>query len=338
MFSVRVGLLFSFAACAVIAQDGSGLRITSVSPLPPGVVDGTYFQTLSAAGGAPPYSWGLLTGTLPSGLTLSTNGSITGVPTTVGTSTMTIQVADSAASRVSQTFSVSIIAAGTLARSGVLSHIAAGGTWSTAITLVNSSPQPVPVRVNFRAGDGSAWNLPLVVTQQGGSQAVGTAVLDGVLNPNTSLLIETGALTSTAVGWAEVLSPGPVGGFAIFRSSPPSGPSSEGTVPLQTQSPTAVVLPYDNTSGFVMGVAFANPSTIPADITAAIWDEQGSPLGTQTILLPARGHTAFIMPTQLPPTAGKRGIVRFQTTGTGGIAALGLRFSPFGTFTSVPGL
>jgi hypothetical protein len=65
-----------------------------------------------------------------------------------------------------------------------------------------------------------------------------------------------------------------------------------------------------------------------------MWDDLGNQLGTQNLNIPGSGHTAFVLPNQFPLTAGKRGIVRFQATG--GIVGLGLRFSPFGTFTSVP--
>jgi hypothetical protein len=109
---------------------------------------------------------------------------------------------------------------------------------------------------------------------------------------------------------------------------------SEGTVPLQSQYPTTITLPYDNTAGFVMGVALANLSTSSANIRADVWDDSGNQLQPATFTIAGSGHTSFVLPNQLPLTAGKRGIVRFQVTG--GIAGMGLRFSPFGTFTSVP--
>jgi hypothetical protein len=65
-----------------------------------------------------------------------------------------------------------------------------------------------------------------------------------------------------------------------------------------------------------------------------MWDDLGNQLGTQFISIAGNGHTAFVLPNQFPLTVGKRGIAKFQTTG--GLAGLGLRFSPFGTFTSVP--
>ena len=109
----------------------------------------------------------------------------------------------------------------------------------------------------------------------------------------------------------------------------------KGTVHLfQSQSPSTIRLPYDNTAGFVMGVALANLSASSSNVTATIWDANGNQLGTQAITIAGNGHTSFVLPTELPLTAGQLGIVQFQSSG--GIAGLGLRFSPFGTFTSVP--
>lgn len=217
------------------------------------------------------------------------------------------------------------------------SHIAAGGGWTTTMTLVNSSPAPVPATVAFHNDDGSAFGLPVTVTNQGSTQTVFATSVNAIVNPNATLLISMGdQLTETFQGWADVTSSGSLGGFAIFRSAPKGGLPSEGTVPLQNQFPSTITLPYDNTGGFSMGVAIANLSAASVDLAVTIWDDVGIQLGTGTITIGGTGHTAFVLPSQFTKTAGKRGIIRFQTTSAAGIAALGLRFSPFGTFTSVP--
>jgi len=219
---------------------------------------------------------------------------------------------------------------------GVLSHIAAGGGWSTVITLVNASSTAMPITVAFHNDDGSALSLPVTTTNQGTTQPSTTASVSATINPNATLLISTGTLSLTVVGWADVGSTGSLGGYAIFPQTPQSGSPSEGTVPLQAVTPSTITQPYDNTSGFVMGVALANLATTSSNITATIWDDGGNQLGTQSITVAGSGHTSFVLPTQLPLTAGRRGIVRFQSGATGGLAGIGLRFSPFGTFTSVP--
>lgn len=222
----------------------------------------------------------------------------------------------------------------TLTRSGVLSHIAAGGEWTTVITLVNNSSVAAPVAVVLHDDYGNILSLPVTITNQGTTQTTTTGSINATVKPNATLLISTGdGISSTSVGWADVLSSGVINGFAIFRQTSSNGLASEGTVPLESQF-TAMTLPYDDSAGFLMGVALANLATTTANVTATVWDDSGNQIGIQNITIAGDGHTSFVLPTQIPVTAGKRGIVQFQ--GSGGLAGLGLRFSPFGTFTSVP--
>jgi hypothetical protein len=72
----------------------AGFSITTNS-LPGGSPATAYNATLQATGGVLPYTWILATGTLPPGLTLAAEGTITGTPTTNGTYSITIQAADS---------------------------------------------------------------------------------------------------------------------------------------------------------------------------------------------------------------------------------------------------
>lgn len=72
------------------------LVVVTTTSLPDGVNDVGYgVQTLEATGGDGTYSWALTLGSgpLPPGLTLATNGDITGTPTAVGTSGFTVEVA-----------------------------------------------------------------------------------------------------------------------------------------------------------------------------------------------------------------------------------------------------
>ena len=212
----------------------------------------------------------------------------------------------------------------------------AGGFWDTTITLVNTAPTQVTVQVLFRVDDGSGFNLPLKVTQAGSNQTLTTNTVNATINPNSTLQIATGALPSDIWGWGEVLASGPINGFAVLRSTPPSDKPSEATVPMQAQYPSTVALAYDNTGGYKLGVALANLSSNAGNIAATAWDANGAQLGTQQIPLAANGHTAFLITDKLGFTAGNRGVVLFQNLSGGGVSALGLRFSPAGPFTSMP--
>jgi hypothetical protein len=70
------------------------VTITTTS-LGDGSVGSAYGATVAAVGGVPPYTFTLDSGSLPAGLSLATNGSITGTPTgPTGTATFTVKVTD----------------------------------------------------------------------------------------------------------------------------------------------------------------------------------------------------------------------------------------------------
>lgn len=69
------------------------LSITTTS-VPNATVGTAYTATLTASGGVPPYTWNA-NGGLPSGLTLSSSGTISGDPAGTGTSTFAVSVSDS---------------------------------------------------------------------------------------------------------------------------------------------------------------------------------------------------------------------------------------------------
>ena len=72
------------------------LSITSTSPLIDGTVGQPYNVTLQATGGTGSYGWAVISGGLPTGLTLNTVGNISGTPSIAGTSTFTVQVTSGA--------------------------------------------------------------------------------------------------------------------------------------------------------------------------------------------------------------------------------------------------
>jgi hypothetical protein len=73
----------------------STLSLTTTT-LAEATVNTAYSATLAATGGITPYSFTLANGaSLPTGLTLSSAGSISGTPTTAGTTTFTVDVTDS---------------------------------------------------------------------------------------------------------------------------------------------------------------------------------------------------------------------------------------------------
>jgi len=92
-----LGRTLNRALTLIITTNAPPLHIATTS-LPNGTNGVVYNQPLIATNGYPPYTWTKASGTLPPGLTLSTNGIISGTPTTNGTSSFTVQVKDAVAS------------------------------------------------------------------------------------------------------------------------------------------------------------------------------------------------------------------------------------------------
>jgi hypothetical protein len=95
-FSVRVTDAQSQTATKAfsISINDPGFAITTAS-LPNGVQNIAYSAMLSGSGGTTPYSWSIISGALPAGLALnSSSGEISGTPTTTGTSSFSVQLAD----------------------------------------------------------------------------------------------------------------------------------------------------------------------------------------------------------------------------------------------------
>ena len=76
------------------SDSGTPPTITTSSPLPAGKVGATYSQTLAATGGAAPYTWAQVSGSLPAGLTFTTNGTISGIPSAGTTANFRVRVTD----------------------------------------------------------------------------------------------------------------------------------------------------------------------------------------------------------------------------------------------------
>lgn len=81
-------------------------KITIDSPLPEGIVGTLYSQRLTATGGKEPYTWAAAPRDLPPGLTLESNGTLGGTPTSQGEFKFTITVTDASGTANRKEFSV----------------------------------------------------------------------------------------------------------------------------------------------------------------------------------------------------------------------------------------
>jgi hypothetical protein len=83
------------------------LSITTTFPLTAGRVGVAYNVALAGTGGTAPYTWSVSSGALPTGLTLNSDGVLSGIPEAPGTAAFTVQLMD--ANNISETVETELI-------------------------------------------------------------------------------------------------------------------------------------------------------------------------------------------------------------------------------------
>jgi uncharacterized repeat protein (TIGR03803 family) len=159
--------------------------------LPSATNDVAYSQQLLTAYGQPPYRWSLVSGSLPSGLMLATNGVIFGMPTTNGTFNLTVQVTDALSATATQALTLT---AGSPPSVVVLTtnnpvFVPIGGTVSLVVSVSGTGPFSYQWQLN-------GTNLPngIITTVAGGGNnglGDGEAATDAELYFPCSVAVDT---------------------------------------------------------------------------------------------------------------------------------------------------
>ena len=152
------------------------LKITSFQ-LPPGTAALAYSYTLGAEGGVIPYTWEVISGSLPIGLAMeSTSGRITGAPASAAESTLTIQVRDATQATAEQSFALAVNPGNSTSSTDTTYYVdSVAGSDSNAGTS-SATPWRTIAKVNstrFTAGDhmlfkrGGTWRELLEPSSSG---------------------------------------------------------------------------------------------------------------------------------------------------------------------------
>ncbi|HIJ86311.1 MAG TPA: S8 family serine peptidase [Desulfuromonadales bacterium] len=282
----------------VITIDPAPLVITATPPTG-GITGVAYNQTLSANGGVAPYNWIVSSGALPTGLSLGTNGTISGAPTTGGTATFTAQITDSKGISTSQTFTVTIASnlsvnnttfAGGISGSSYSQNLAASGgyggySWSLAsgtlpggLTLnTNGTISGIPT-----AAGSSSFSVK--ATDAGGNSAISAPFSIAILE--AAPVITTGSLASGIVGTAYSQTITATGGtspltWSITSGTLPGGLTLNSTTGVISGTPTAAVTASSITIQATDASNRTSSKTLSMTITAAV-----TPLTVTTTTLP----------------------------------------------------
>jgi hypothetical protein len=145
-FTIQVTDFVSDTATEQFTIAIAGLSIAT-SALPAAAVGTSYSYTLAATGGTPPYSWSVVNGAPPAGLSLdASTGMIAGTPTAAATSSLTIQVTDSTNATASATFALNVIAA---SYTGLPGAASSAQQLSATLALGAAYPQQITGQVTL---------------------------------------------------------------------------------------------------------------------------------------------------------------------------------------------
>jgi hypothetical protein len=235
----------------VSIQVAPAILSIATAHLPSATANAAYAAPLAAAGGTAPYAWSVKTGALPTGITLGPAGTLSGVPTTGGTATFTVQVTD----------------AGTPVQTAT----------ATLILAVAVSPLAVTTTALGGATTNGAYAATLAAS--GGAGAYRWSIGSGALPAGISLSA-TGALAGIPT------TPG-IATFGVTvedGSSPPLSASQSYNLVVAAAGAVTQVTLGATPSGISIGSSFAGLSYEKNKLSSALF----SPSNTSLIALFSR--------------------------------------------------
>jgi uncharacterized repeat protein (TIGR03803 family) len=253
--------------------------------VPGGIVNSAYSATFVGAGGTPPYTFRVYSGTLPAGLSLGMAGGIlSGKPTATGTSNFSIQVADAESTAMTAVLPYSITVGPALAiattsvTGGVVGSsysatVAASGGVTLYSWSISSGSLPGGLSINSSSGvisgtptTAAASSFTVQVTDAEGTPVSATAALSIVVAPKLS--VSTSTLPAGYAGSTYTAMLTATGGAAPYVWGISSG-TLPGGLSLNTAS----------------GVIFGTPTAAgTSSFTVQATDAEGTPVSATAAL------------------------------------------------------
>lgn len=127
------------------------LSLTTPSPLPKVTAGSSFSQAVAGAGGSPPYTWSIIAGSLPEGLSLNAaTGAISGIPIAAGAFNFTVQIRDASGALFARGYELAVDAP-------PLPAVTIGGLSDTTepaqqprLDLTLAAAYPIPIQGQMR--------------------------------------------------------------------------------------------------------------------------------------------------------------------------------------------
>ena len=254
------------------------VTITTTGITPP-VIGTSFSVAFSATGGTPPYTW-TATG-LPTGVTLSSTGTLSGTPTSAGTFPITVTVTDSAGQTATENLNlvVTLPAAPGTSLNGFPANGAPGTQVTSAVTFNAAYPVDVTVNLTLTFAPTSGANDPNVQFATGGRT---TSVI--VKAGSTTSLTTIGVQTGTVAGVITITEQLTANGTDITPSPVPTR-----IITIAAAAPTvSSITVTPGGSGFTVVVVGFDPTRAITQLTFTFTPAAGSTLQTSSVTIPAQ--------------------------------------------------
>jgi len=299
--SFSVTLTVTDSAKATAAKSFSitvvGVLTITTATLPNGAVGTSYTATtLAATGGAPPYTWSA--SGLPSGLSMSSAGVISGTPTAAGSFSVTVQVTDAAKATATQAFTITVTAALTITTASPLPGATVSIAYNQALALAGGA-------------------APFTWSIASGALPAGIALNPGSLNGIPSAP-GTFTFTVSVTGGGQTATKS----FTLTVGVPP-GPSATitglpATATPATQPPLGITIPS------------AYPLAITGTVTLTFAPDSPSPDGQEVVFTTGGRAVSFTLPANSTQAVFSGATPGVQTGTVSGIITLTLQLTAAG--------
>ncbi|WP_124983141.1 putative Ig domain-containing protein [Ralstonia solanacearum] len=361
---------FSFTVRGTDANAYSGTRSYSLTVAAPTIalspttlagatVSTAYSQSVTASGGTAPYTYAVTSGALPTGLSLSSAGTLSGTPTAGGSFSVTISATDSTTGTGpftgSRAYTLSV-GSPTLAISPAstagLTAVAGAGYSQTFTASGGNSPYTYALTVNsgtlptglaFNTGTGTLSGTPttagavgFTVTATDSSSGSGPYAVSGTYTLTVSaptLTVAPATLPNPALGTAYSQTLTASNGtapytYAVTSGALPAGMSLNGTTGVLSGTPTAL----GTSTVTIRATDSSTGSGAPYSGTRGYTLTVGQTIGAAP---PVTATTTSTTPVTLHPTANATGgpfsavaIVTAPASGTAVVNGLDIVYTP----------
>lgn len=247
-FVVQVEDANGFSSTQALSLTLINLTVATAPPLPGAVRNVAYSTTLSSMGGTAPYTWSISSGALPTGLTLTGAGVISGTPTAAGTATFTLRLEDGALFAVTKEFTLTVtekfiapaihpVTFPVTTIGTAFSHSITAANYPKTFTAVGLPRglkiTPATGVISGRPEAAGVFNVQLQATNTGGKSLIRTVplvvkALDAELVGTFTALVERDAAANTRVGSRVDLVTTSKGSFTVKITTGTSSKSATG--------------------------------------------------------------------------------------------------------------